>query len=74
MTPVLVSWAGQLTVEGDALAGYLNLIGTPIPAPDGSLLKPAALYLRVLSPIDREALWSRFEEHSTMRIEQRSMA
>jgi hypothetical protein len=60
--PVLVNWAGSLTLEGEAVANYLNLIGQPLPKPpDKSLLKPAVLYLRGLTDAERCALWARYQ-------------
>lgn len=67
MVPVLVNWCGALTVEGEQVAAYLNLVGVPVPpVPDGSLLKPAALYLRTLSADEQGRLYWAALEASTL--------
>ncbi len=61
-TPALCAWSGHLTTEGQAVADWLNLIGAELPRPpDRSLLKPAQLYLRNLSPEQSAELWARYQ-------------
>lgn len=65
-TPLLISWAGMLTIEGRAVADWLNLIGAPLPKPpDRSLLTPAQCYLVRLTDVERARLWQSYQEALT---------
>ncbi len=62
--PPLVNGVMMLTDAGIALAAWLEASGIPIPempAPKGSLIKPAARWFASLSPLEAAGLWTEYQ-------------